>query len=201
MSSMFGRGADYQVDAAELRLRQEQEELLKLSRQKISFSSELYDSLDGHVRRLDASLKKYEAKLRKGGFEISAAPLDFRRRDKKNRAIGIGGDPEAREIALRLEAEMRDDIERGSSSASEREQEGAEAGSDKGSSHRSEPLYCTCRKVSYGAMVACDNQDCEIEWFHFACVGLDTKPRGKWFCNACREKKNKRQRMSLSQGK
>lgn len=21
---------------------------------------------------------------------------------------------------------------------------------------------------------------CSIEWFHFACVGLTTKPRGKW---------------------
>ncbi|KAG7217001.1 hypothetical protein INR49_001655 [Caranx melampygus] len=23
---------------------------------------------------------------------------------------------------------------------------------------------------------------CSIEWFHFACVGLTTKPRGKWWC-------------------
>lgn len=23
-------------------------------------------------------------------------------------------------------------------------------------------------------------QQCSIEWFHFACVGLTTKPRGKW---------------------
>lgn len=22
---------------------------------------------------------------------------------------------------------------------------------------------------------------CSIEWFHFACVGLTTKPRGKWY--------------------
>lgn len=24
---------------------------------------------------------------------------------------------------------------------------------------------------------------CSIEWFHFACVGLTTKPRGKWYEN------------------
>lgn len=24
------------------------------------------------------------------------------------------------------------------------------------------------------------SQQCSIEWFHFACVGLTTKPRGKW---------------------
>ena len=35
-----------------------------------------------------------------------------------------------------------------------------------------EPLYCVCRQVAYGGMVACDNDDCPTEWFHFACVGL-----------------------------
>ena len=26
---------------------------------------------------------------------------------------------------------------------------------------------------------------CPIEWFHFGCVGLTTKPKGKWFCSRC----------------
>ncbi|MBN3321221.1 ING4 protein, partial [Atractosteus spatula] len=43
-----------------------------------------------------------------------------------------------------------------------------------------EPTYCLCHQVSYGEMIGCDNTDCSIEWFHFACVGLTTKPRGKW---------------------
>ncbi|KAL0141834.1 hypothetical protein V8B55DRAFT_1446190 [Mucor lusitanicus] len=47
-----------------------------------------------------------------------------------------------------------------------------------------EPLYCYCQQVSYGEMVACDNTDCEIEWFHLACVDLKTVPKGKWYCNA-----------------
>ena len=42
-----------------------------------------------------------------------------------------------------------------------------------------EPTYCLCHQVSYGEMIGCDNPDCSIEWFHFACVGLTTKPRGK----------------------
>ena len=37
-----------------------------------------------------------------------------------------------------------------------------------------EPKYCTCKRVSYGDMVACENPDCPIEWFHFRCVGLTT---------------------------
>ena len=47
-----------------------------------------------------------------------------------------------------------------------------------------EPLYCTCRRVSFGQMVGCDNEDCLIEWFHFGCVGLTEEP-SKWYCPDC----------------
>ncbi|OQV16512.1 putative Inhibitor of growth protein 2 [Hypsibius exemplaris] len=53
-----------------------------------------------------------------------------------------------------------------------------------------EPLYCTCRKVSFGQMVGCDYEKCAIEWFHFVCVTLKAKPRGKWYCPACRDGDN-----------
>lgn len=48
-----------------------------------------------------------------------------------------------------------------------------------------EPTYCTCHQVSYGEMIGCDNADCPIEWFHFGCVGLTSKPKGKWYCSKC----------------
>ncbi|KAG1362491.1 PHD finger protein ING [Cocos nucifera] len=48
-----------------------------------------------------------------------------------------------------------------------------------------EPTYCFCNQVSYGEMVACDNPDCKIEWFHFGCVGLKEQPKGKWYCSNC----------------
>lgn len=48
-----------------------------------------------------------------------------------------------------------------------------------------EPTYCVCQQVSYGEMIGCDNPDCPIEWFHFACVSLTTKPKGKWYCPKC----------------
>jgi hypothetical protein len=41
-----------------------------------------------------------------------------------------------------------------------------------------EPRYCYCNQVSFGEMVACDNDACPREWFHLSCVGL-TKPPGK----------------------
>lgn len=48
--------------------------------------------------------------------------------------------------------------------------------------------YCTCRHVSYGNMVACDNDECPYEWFHWSCVGMTREPAGKWFCRECKEK-------------
>jgi len=50
-----------------------------------------------------------------------------------------------------------------------------------------EPVYCYCRNVSHGEMVACDNPDCAIEWFHYACVGLapDAPAPEQWFCWEC----------------
>jgi len=48
-----------------------------------------------------------------------------------------------------------------------------------------EPTYCVCQQVSFGEMIACDNEDCEIEWFHYPCVDLDGPPVGKWYCPNC----------------
>jgi hypothetical protein len=41
-------------------------------------------------------------------------------------------------------------------------------------------------QVSYGDMIGCDNDLCPIEWFHFNCVQLTSKPKGKWYCPKCR---------------
>ncbi len=48
--------------------------------------------------------------------------------------------------------------------------------------------YCICQNVSYGDMVACDNGECPLEWFHWSCVGLRSEPTGDWLCPVCTEK-------------
>lgn len=55
-----------------------------------------------------------------------------------------------------------------------------------------EPTYCICNQVSYGEMIACDNNECKIEWFHFGCVGLKDQPKGKWYCPDCATVKKSR---------
>jgi inhibitor of growth protein 3 len=45
--------------------------------------------------------------------------------------------------------------------------------------------YCLCQNVSFGDMVACDNETCPYEWFHWTCVGLKSEPVGTWICPVC----------------
>jgi len=52
-----------------------------------------------------------------------------------------------------------------------------------------EPRFCLCQQVSYGDMVACENSECHIEWFHYGCVGLKKAPKGKWYCPNCRPRR------------
>ncbi|WWC66697.1 uncharacterized protein I206_100601 [Kwoniella pini CBS 10737] len=52
-------------------------------------------------------------------------------------------------------------------------------------------VYCTCRQVSYGEMIGCDDDDCEIEWYHLACLNLDKTPEGNWICPRCVERRKK----------
>lgn len=54
--------------------------------------------------------------------------------------------------------------------------------------------FCYCKKGSVGNMIACDGDSCEIEWFHWECVGLIEDPKGSWYCPECKEKIKKQAR-------
>lgn len=64
-----------------------------------------------------------------------------------------------------------------------------------------EPTYCLCNQVSYGEMIGCDNDECPIEWFHFSCVSLNHKPKGKWYCPKCRGENEKTMDKALEKSK
>lgn len=66
----------------------------------------------------------------------------------------------------------------------EDEEEEEDGGDDK--------KYCLCHNVSYGDMVACDNENCPYEWFHWSCVGLKSEPNGTWYCPECTVEKLKK---------
>jgi hypothetical protein len=47
---------------------------------------------------------------------------------------------------------------------------------DEDDANDDEPRYCYCNRVSFGEMVACDNEKCVKEWFHLDCAGLKKAP-------------------------
>lgn len=48
-----------------------------------------------------------------------------------------------------------------------------------------EPRYCICNQHAFGQMISCDNEACNIEWFHYPCVKLTRCPKAKWYCPIC----------------
>ena len=55
--------------------------------------------------------------------------------------------------------------------------------SDVDSLNSDDEAFCKCGGPDEGWMIACDNPTCAIEWFHYKCVGITRKPKGKWFCS------------------
>ena len=52
----------------------------------------------------------------------------------------------------------------------------------------SSQTFCYCNGPEIGEMIACDNNDCTIEWFHLKCLKISSNsiPKGKWYCPDCR---------------
>lgn len=48
--------------------------------------------------------------------------------------------------------------------------------------------YCRCPYDEVSEMIACDGENCPIEWFHFECVNIMVPPKGTWYCPQCRPK-------------
>jgi hypothetical protein len=56
------------------------------------------------------------------------------------------------------------------------------------SSSNNEETWCYCNQVESGNMVYCDNENCDIKWFHFTCLKLSNEPKSKlWYCPDCRK--------------
>ena len=47
--------------------------------------------------------------------------------------------------------------------------------------------YCICRgAVDSDDWICCDNENCNIQWYHWACVGITGDPGdGAWYCPNC----------------
>jgi inhibitor of growth protein 3 len=79
-----------------------------------------------------------------------------------------------------------DDESVASEAGTEDEDMGGMGGGDAEEDESDDTKYCTCQRVSFGDMVACDNDNCRYQWFHWECVGIKEEPLGDWLCPECR---------------
>ncbi|CAO2822056.1 unnamed protein product [Amaranthus hypochondriacus] len=173
-----------------------QNNALNLCTEKVLLARQACDLIDSHVRRLDEDLNYFAEDLKQEGklaqeepAILPPLPIDTAQKsEKKRNAYGASH-------SRRFYRDKDWDRERHKDS---------ELMPPPGSHKKdfpvpvetyqpidpNEPIYCVCNQVSFGDMIACDNENCQGgEWFHYACVGLtpETRLKGMWYCPTCRE--------------
>ena len=53
------------------------------------------------------------------------------------------------------------------------------------------PCICGDGLDTEGTWIRCDRSNCQLTWYHLACVGLEEAPVGKWYCPQCRARTRK----------
>lgn len=168
----------------------EQKHSIRIADEKVALAVQAYDLVDAHIQQLDQYLKKFDEELRRArdGTNATALPassLDGSTKSGRGSEGGRGGRKKTR-LATASAAAATTEASTATTSANPIGME-LDLPVDP-----NEPTYCFCNQISYGEMVACDNPNCKIEWFHFGCVGLKEQPKGKWYCSDCAVVKNRR---------
>lgn len=108
---------------------------------------------------------------------LRKAALTAKSRDKKRRKGGSRASPST----------TADDESVASEAGTEDEEMSGAGGGENEEEESDDTKYCFCQRVSFGDMVACDNDNCEYQWFHWDCVGIKEEPVGDWLCPECRK--------------
>ncbi|KAI8370473.1 chromatin remodeling protein [Radiomyces spectabilis] len=178
-------------------------EALQRGEEKFALAKSTYDTVDRHCTRLDNDLQKFEDEQLIGPARAlnprepkatlqestdTQEPSNKRRKTASSETDSRGRPKKKRgRKKLHKEEKAETDAVQGDYLSAEDSRQHAQAAISLSDLpiDPNEPLYCYCRQVSFGEMVACDNDECEIEWFHLECVGLRTPPKGKWYCKNC----------------
>jgi hypothetical protein len=96
---------------------------------------------------------------------LSPTGLPVKRSHKKGAGLA------AQAAAVQAKRLTKDPAEDAASSIADGEQDDEDE-----EANGEEAIYCYCRGISYGEMVACDAENCPREWFHLECVGLEKAP-------------------------
>ncbi|ORX44796.1 hypothetical protein DM01DRAFT_1340313 [Hesseltinella vesiculosa] len=188
-------------------------EALQRGEEKVTLAKATFDAVQRHCNRLDADLVKFEedhngwpdritslpgmtpsSRFLKENIEIrDRAIAHLKRQDRKEKTDKRDPSSKKRKTTkdeatskASKDQKSKDSKDKGKATASKNGINRKTTASD--AVDPSEPVYCYCQQVSFGEMVGCDNDDCDLEWFHLACVNLKTVPKGKWYCATCSAK-------------
>ncbi|KFD51419.1 hypothetical protein M514_07632 [Trichuris suis] len=180
--------------------------IMELCDERIQLSNRCYELVDSKIRILDADLARSEHDLKQSIEASMQKQIDGDGTDETAAQPGtsqaIAGSPKRKgahpsgQSTIKKQRShspttshyQRMKLSELSGVALIRHLTGDSSGSDDMPIDPHEPVYCTCREVSYGMMICCDCPDCPIEWYHFPCVGLEKAPKGAWFCQQCAAK-------------
>ncbi|XP_062015882.1 PHD finger protein ING2-like [Rosa rugosa] len=182
------------IDKMRKEIEANQENAVSLCTEKVLLAKLAYDLIDSHVKRLDEDLNHFAEDLKQEG-KISPdepailPPLPIVPKTEKRKPIY--GTPQSKRFDYRdreWDRERDRDFELMPPPGSHKKEYATPVDADQ-PIDPNEPTYCVCHQVSFGDMIACDNENCQGgEWFHYACVGLtpETRFKGKWYCPTCR---------------
>lgn len=158
----------------------EQKHSIRIADEKVALAVQAYDLVDTHIQQLDQYLRKFDEDIRRerdgiAGTGLPAPIPDSGTKSGRGSESSRGGRKKTR-LAAAAAAEAAAPV----TAAANPSSMDLDLPVDP-----NEPTYCICDQVSYGEMVACDNPDCKIEWFHFGCVGVKERPKGAWYCSDC----------------
>lgn len=172
-----------------------QDNALSLCTEKVLLAQQAYDLIDSHVKRLDEDLNNFAEDLKQEGKiapdePAILPPLPIVPKSDKRKSFY--GTPQSKRLDYRerdWDRERDRDFELMPPPGSHKKEFAAPMDVDQ-PIDPNEPTYCVCHQVSFGDMIACDNENCQGgEWFHYSCVGLtpETRFKGKWYCPTCRQ--------------
>ncbi|KAI7872317.1 hypothetical protein BDF14DRAFT_1992496 [Spinellus fusiger] len=191
-------------------------QVLKKGEEKFALTKSIYDTVDRHCTRLDNDLSKFE-NAKYSGTTLVFDPVNMSRAHTEDKDMGNGKAHVQEKAVAKPEkksnrGKKRKNIvhEKEKQEEPQEEPQGDYLSTEDAKHHAeaaislsqlpidpNEPLYCYCQQVSFGEMVACDNEECDIEWFHIECVGLKVPPKGKWYCKNCGIDTKEKQRRLL----
>ncbi|WVQ68356.1 uncharacterized protein L199_006563 [Kwoniella botswanensis] len=181
-------------------------EVVRTAEEKVAVAVGAYNAIDRHIRALDSALTAQEASILLGlrtstlpsnnvdgalnlpgdtNANANALP-DTKVEDEEGMVLGLGGGSGARQNKRKKK--------KGKKGTVTVEEPAVVLGEGIGQEQfnipadPNEPRYCYCNQVSYGQMIGCENEECPLEWFHLTCLGLESPPQGKWWCDICRPK-------------